>query len=231
MMVPNYQERVEVKKRNMKNVVLLCRCSTDKEKGLQDYQYQVDTLTEICKQRNWNIVKVFGNYVSGAAPIEERQEILELIAYVKNNNIDYCLATEISRVSRDLLTGVQIIRMLAENGVNLYLANYNLETLDRNGKISPVTEIILVLTLEIANYERQQIRQRMAMGYKSYLERRKIDKTLPLGRKSTYKKSEEEYREQYSKELSLLRKGISLRNVQQLTGTAVGTLRRLKQYV
>ena len=53
----------------MKNVVLLCRCSTDKEKGLQDYQYQVDTLTEICKQRDWNIVKVFGNYVSGAAPI------------------------------------------------------------------------------------------------------------------------------------------------------------------
>lgn len=215
----------------MKNVVLLCRCSTDKEKGLQDYQYQVDTLTEICKQRDWNIVKVFGNYVSGAASIEDRQEILDLIAFVKENNIDYCLATEISRVSRDLITGVQIIRTLAENGVNLYLANYNLETLDRNGKISPVTEIILVLTLEIANYERQQIRQRMAMGYASYLERRKNDKNLPLGRKSTYRKSEEEYREQYSKELSLLRKGISLRNVQQLTGTAVGTLRRLKEYL
>lgn len=215
----------------MKNVVLLCRCSTDKDKGLQDYQYQVDTLTEICKQRDWNIVKVFGNYVSGAAPIEDRQEILDLIAYVKENNIDYCLATEISRVSRDLLTGVQIVRTLAENGVNLYLANYNLETLDRNGKISPVTEIILVLTLEIANYERQQIRQRMSMGYQSYLERRKIDKSLPLGRKSTYRKSEDEYREQYSKELSLLRKGISLRNVQQLTGTAVGTLRRLKEYL
>ena len=215
----------------MKNVVLLCRCSTDKEKGLQDYQYQVDTLTEICKQRDWNIVKVFGNYVSGAAPIEERQEILDLIAYVKENNIDYCLATEISRVSRDLITGVQIIRQLAENGVNLFLANYNLETLDRNGKVSPVTEIILVLTLEIANYERQQIRQRMSMGYQSYLERRKTDKSLPLGRKSTYRKSEEEYREQYSKELSLLRKGISLRNVQQLTGTAVGTLRKLKEYL
>lgn len=214
----------------MKNVVLLCRCSTDKEKGLQDYQYQVDTLTEICKQRDWHIVKVFGNYVSGAAAIEDRQEILDLIAYVKENNIDYCLATEISRVSRDLITGVQIVRTLAENGVNLYLANYNLETLDRNGKISPVTEIILVLTLEIANYERQQIRQRMAMGYASYLERRKNDKNLPLGRKSTYRKSEEEYRKQYSKELSLLRKGISLRNVQQLTGTAVGTLRRLKEY-
>ena len=215
----------------MKRCVLLCRCSTDKEKGLQDYQYQIDTLTEICKKRDWEIVKVFGGYVSGAAPIEARQEILDLIAYVKDNQIDFCCATEISRVSRDLITGVQIIRTLADNGVNLYLANYNLSTLDDNGKISPVTSLSLTITLEISQLERQQIRTRMQMGYSAYLQRRKEDKSLKLGRPSTYRKSEQEYREQYSKELSLLRKGISLRNVQQLTGTAVGTLRKLKHFL
>ena len=215
----------------MKRCVLLCRCSTDKEKGLQDYQYQIDTLTEICKKRDWEIVKVFGGYVSGAAPIEARQEILDLIAYVKDNQIDFCCATEISRVSRDLITGVQIIRTLAEHGVDLYLANYNLSTLDENGKILPVTSLILTITLEISQLERQQIRTRMQMGYSAYLQRRKNDKTLKLGRPSTYRKTEQEYREQYSKELSLLRKGISLRNVQQLTGTAIGTLRKLKQYL
>ena len=215
----------------MKRCVLLCRCSTDKEKGLQDYQYQIDTLKDICKKRDWEIVKVFGGYVSGAAPIEARQEILDLIAYVKDNQIDFCCATEISRVSRDLITGVQIIRTLADNGVNLYLANYNLSTLDDNGKISPVTSLILTITLEISQLERQQIRTRMQMGYSAYLQRRKEDKSLKLGRPSTYRKSEQEYREQYAKELSLLRKGISLRNVQQLTGTAIGTLRKIKQYL
>lgn len=215
----------------MKRCVLLCRCSTDKEKGLQDYQYQIDTLTEICKKRDWEIVKVFGGYVSGAAPIEARQEILDLIAYVKDNQIDFCCATEISRVSRDLITGVQIIRTLADNGVNLYLANYNLSTLDDNGKISPVTSLILTITLEISQLERQQIRTRMQMGYSAYLQRRKEDKSLKLGRPSSYRKSEQEYREQYAKELSLMRKGISLRNVQQLTGTAIGTLRKIKQYL
>lgn len=215
----------------MKRCVLLCRCSTDKEKGLQDYQYQIDTLTEICKKRDWEIVKVFGGYVSGAAPIEARQEILDLISYVKENKIDFCCATEISRVSRDLITGVQIIRTLADNGVNLYLANYNLSTLDDNGKISPVTSLILTITLEISQLERQQIRTRMQMGYSAYLQRRKEDKSLKLGRPSSYRKSEQEYREQYAKELSLLRKGISLRNVQQLTGTAIGTLRKIKRYL
>mgnify|MGYP004551265305 CR=1 FL=1 len=215
----------------MKRCVLLCRCSTDKEKGLQDYQYQIDTLKDICKKRDWEIVKIFGGYVSGAAPIEARQEILDLIAFVKENQIDFCCATEISRVSRDLITGVQIIRTLADNGVNLYLANYNLSTLDDNGKISPVTSLILTITLEISQLERQQIRTRMQMGYSAYLQRRKEDKSLKLGRPSTYRKSEQEYREQYTKELSLMRKGISLRNVQQLTGTAIGTLRKIKQYL
>lgn len=211
----------------MEKVVLLCRVSTQ----AQDYQYQVETLTEICEKRGWTIEKIFANKVSGAKAIEERDEIVELLEYVKTNHIDRVLATEISRVSRDLLTGVQIIRTLAENGVNLYLANYNLETLDKNGKISPITSLILTITLEISSIERQQIRTRMQLGYQAYLERRKEDETLKLGRPSTYRKSEDEYREQYSKELSLMRKGISLRNVQQLTGTAVGTLRKIKQYL
>ena len=216
----------------MKRCVLLCRCSTDREKGLQDYQYQVDALTEVCKSRGWDIVKVFGGYVSGAAPIEERQEIQDLIAYVKVNRIDYCCATEISRVSRDLITGVQIIRTLAENGVNLFLANYGLETLDKDGKISPLTSLILTITLEVSSMERQQIRTRMQMGYQSYLQRRREDKDAhPLGRPVGYAQGEEEYRRCYPKELSLLRKGYSIRNIAAITGTSRNTIMKLKRFV
>ena len=137
---------------------------------------------------------MFGGYVSGAAPIEERQEIQDLIAFVRENKVDYCVATEISRVSRDLITGVQIIRTLAEAGVNLYLANYGLETLDKDGKISPITSLILTITLEISSMERQQIRMRMQQGYQSYLQRRRESKDAhPLGRPADYRKSEEEY--------------------------------------
>ena len=216
----------------MERCILLCRCSTDKEKGLQDYQYQIDTLKAICEKRNWQIVKIFGEYVSGAAPLEERKGVLELIDYVKENKIDYCCATSIDRVSRDLLTGVQIIRTLAEQGVTLYLANYNIFTLDDDKRISVMSELMLSVTLSVASYERMQIRTRLKMGYEAYLQRRKEDKeNHPLGRKTEYRKSEEAYRQQYKQELTLLRKGISLRNVQQLTGTSVGTLRKLKKYL
>ena len=215
----------------MKRCVCVVRCSTEKEKGLQDYQYQIDALKDMCEKRGWEIVKVFGNYVSGVAPLEKRQEILDLIAYVKENQIDYCCVTSIDRLSRDILTGVQIIRTLAEHGVNLYMMNYNLFSLDeRGGNISPMTELMLSVILSVSSYEREQIRTRLSMGYKAYCERRKSNPELRLGRQG-YQKDEQSYREDYAQELSLLRKGISLRNIQKLTGTSVGTLQKIKKYM
>jgi lambda repressor-like predicted transcriptional regulator len=52
-----------------------------------------------------------------------------------------------------------------------------------------------------------------------------------MGRPASYRKSDASYKEQYGKEISLLKKGISLRNVAQLTGTSVNTLRKLRQFV
>jgi hypothetical protein len=70
----------------------------------------------------------------------------------------------------------------------------------------------------------------MKAGYEDYLKRRKENPELRLGRQG-YVKSEQEYREEYAQELSLLRKGISLRNIQKLTGTSVGTLQKIKKYI
>ena len=185
----------------------------------------------MCDKRGWEIIKIFGNYVSGVAPLEKRQEVQDLITFVKENQIDYCCVTSIDRLSRDLLTGVQIIRTLAENGVNLYLMNYNIFSLDENtNKISGMSELMLSVTLSVSSYEREQIRSRLSMGYRAYCERRKSNPELRLGRQG-YKKDEESYRKDYAQELTLLRKGISLRNVQKLTGTSIGTLQKIKQYI
>ena len=109
--------------------------------------------------------------------------------------------------------------------------NYNLFSLDeRGGKISPMTELMLSVILSVSTYEREQIRTRLSMGYKAYCERRKSNPELRLGRQG-YEKSEQKYREEYQQELSLMRKGISLRNIQKLTSTSVGTLQKIKKYM
>ena len=210
----------------MERVCLLLRVSTN----AQDYEYQHNTLSELCERKGWEIVKVFANKVSGAKKNEERKEIVELLDFVKSNQVDRVVATEISRIGRDTLEALKTIEILNGHKVNLYLANYNIETLTPNGEVNPIARLILTICLEISSYERNLIRSRMKAGYEDYLKRRKENPELRLGRQG-YQKSEEAYREQYSKELSLMRKGISMRNVQQLTKTSLGTLQKLKKYL
>lgn len=213
-------------KRAMERVCLLLRVSTN----AQDYEYQHNTLSELCERKGWEIVKVFANKVSGAAKNEDRKEIVELLEYVKSNHVDRVVATEISRIGRNTLEALKTIEILNEQKVNLYLANYNIETLLPSGEVNPIARLILTICLEISSYERNLIRFRMKAGYEDYLKRRKENPELRLGRQG-YQKPETAYREEYAKELSLLRKKVSMRNIRVITGTSLGTLQKLKKYM
>ena len=209
----------------MDKVVILARVSTQ----AQDYQRQVTELQDYCKKAGWEVTRVFANKVSGAKAVTERAEIVEMVEYIKTNNVKRVVCLEISRLGRNTLEALKVINYLNENGVSLYVKNYNLETLV-DGKVNPVASLICTILLEIASMERLTIKERMASGRDQHIAKcRETGKKM--GRPSTYRKSDEAYREQYTKEISLLKKGISLRNVYAITGTSVGTLRRLKAYL
>lgn len=207
----------------MKKVVILARVSTDR----QEYQRQINELTEYCSRVDWTIERVFSNKVSGAKSIEEREEIQHLIDYVKTNQIDKVVCLEISRLGRNTLEALKVIQLLNQHNVSLYVKNYNLETLNEDGKVNPVASLICTILLEIASMERLTIRERMASGRDQYIARCRKE-NIKMGRPSSYRKPVDEYKKQYSKELSLLRKGMSLRNITIITGTSVNTLRKLK---
>ena len=187
-------------------------------------------LTDICQRNGWEIVRTFENKVSGAKKNEERQEIVELVDYVRNNQVDMVVATEVSRLGRDTLEALKTIETLSEHKVNLFFANYGLETLLPDGTINPIARLILTICLEISSYERNLIRFRMKVGYENY-QKQCREQGIKMGRPATYKKSEEQYREQYCKELSLMRKGISLRNISKITGVSTSTLLKIKSFL
>lgn len=208
----------------MDKVVILARVSTQ----AQDYQRQVMDLQEYCDRAGWEVTRVFANKVSGAKAVTERAEIVEMVEYIKSNEIQRVVCLEISRLGRNTLEALKVINYLNENGVSLYVKNYNLETLV-DGKVNPVASLICTILLEIASMERLTIKERMTSGRNQYIAKCK-EQGIKMGRPSSYRKSDASYREQYSKEISLLKKGISLRNVSQLTGTSINTLRKLRQY-
>lgn len=207
----------------MDKVVIIARVSTDK----QEYQRQLVELREYCNRVGWEVVNEFSNKVSGAAKIEDRHEVLGLVDYVKTHDVKRVVCLEISRLGRNTLEALKIIQTLNENGVSLFVKNYNLETLTPDGKVNPVASLICTILLEIAQMERLTIKERMTSGRNQYIASCKAN-GIKMGRPSTYRKSEESYKAQYGKEISLLKKGISLRNVSELTGTSVNTLRKLK---
>ena len=208
----------------MDKVVILARVSTQ----AQDYQRQVTELQEYCDRAGWEVTKVFANKVSGAKAVTERAEIVEMVEYIKSNDIQRVVCLEISRLGRNTLEALKVINYLNENGVSLYVKNYNLETLV-DGKVNPVASLICTILLEIASMERLTIKERMASGRNQYIAKCK-EQGIKMGRPASYRKSDASYKEQYGKEISLLKKGISLRNVAQLTGTSVNTLRKLRQF-
>ena len=203
--------------------MILARVSTDK----QDYQRQIVELTDYCSKIGWEIVKVFANKISGAKKTEERPEILEMLSYVKEHDIKRVCCLEVSRLGRNTLEALKVIQMLNDNKVSLFIKNYNLETLNPDGTPNPVASLITTILLEVASMERRTILERVNSGRNQYIAKCRKE-GIKMGRPTDYKKSDEAYKEQYQKELTLLRKGISLRNVHKLTNTSMNTLRKIK---
>ena len=206
-------------------VVLLCRVSTER----QDYTRQVKELAGYCKSAGWDIDRIFANKVSGAKRNLDRPEVLDMIDYIRTHQIDKVCVLEISRLGRNTLEALKIIQILNENKVCLFIKNYDLETLT-DGKINPVASLICTILLEIGQMERNTIRERMESGRNQYISRCR-EANIKMGRPDSYRKSDEKRKEQYSKEISLLRKGLSLRQIATLTGTSVSTIRKLYRFI
>ena len=198
----------------MMKTVIFARVSTN----VQEYDRQINELTVLAKLNGWSVEAVFAEKISGAKSNKERTELLNMVSYVEGNHINKVLVTELSRLGRDTLQVLEVIQMLNEKGISLYIQNYNIETLTKDGKVNAMSQFLITILAEVARMERKTIRERVESGYKNY--RANGGK---VGRKIGYKKTEETIREQYTEEIKLLKKGYSLRNISKITGTSINT--------
>lgn len=203
----------------MKKVCIYARVSTQG----QDYQRQLSELREYASRMNYEVVKEFSEKISGAKSVAERQALTELLDYAAANRIDKVLVYECSRISRRAIDFLQVIEQLTQMKVSVYILQNGLETLMADGSVNPIAQLVLGIIGQFNSMERSLIRSRMSSGYQHFR-----SNGGKVGRKEGYKKSNEQMKEQYSKELSLLKKGLSLRNIQAITGTSVNTLRKLR---
>lgn len=203
-------------------VVIYARVSTVG----QDYERQLSELREYAARMNCEVVKEFSEKISGAKKVAEREALTGLLNFVENNKVDKVLIYECSRLSRRAVDFLQVIDYLTERGISVYIHQNGLETLSPNGSINPIAQLVLGILAQFNSMERSLIRSRMESGYNHYR-----SNGGQVGRKKGYRKNSDEMKAQYSKEIQLLRKGLSLRNISAITGVSTGTLQKIKKII
>lgn len=192
----------------------------------QDYERQINELTTVANAKGWTVEAVFAEKVSGAKKNDERVEFTRMVDFVTTNRIDKIMITELSRFGRDTLQVLSALEVLSQHKISVYINNYGIETLSPSGETNPMSQFLVTLLAEVARWERKTIRERVESGYRNHLAN-----GGRVGRREGYRKSPEAMREQYGKEIQLLRKDYSLRNIQAITGTSINTLRKIKTII
>ena len=201
-------------------VIIFSRVST----SIQDNQRQIDELTEYSQKMNFDVIKVFEEKISGGKKNEERPILLEMIQFVKDNQIDKVLCWELSRLGRNTIEVLMTIELLNENCISLFIKNYNIETLNEKCEINPLSQFMIQILTSVSQMERSQIRQRIKSGYDSF--RKNGGK---VGRKNGFTKDKETLLNQHKDVVKYLRQGQSVRNTMKLTGKSSGTVQKIKK--
>lgn len=188
----------------------------------QDYDRQLAELKQYADRMGYEVVKTFSEKISGAKKVEERQAMTELLNYVEVNKVDKVLIYECSRLSRRAVDFLSIIEIFNEKKISLYIHQNGLETLLPSDEVNPIATLVLGILAQFNSMERSLIRSRMESGYNNFRNNGGI-----VGRKTGYRKTADQMKEEYAEEIRLLKKGYSLRNISKITNTSVNTLRKL----
>lgn len=196
----------------------------------QNTDRQEIDLKEYAKQNDIEVVKVFSEHISGAKKNEERAVLCECLNYAKTNGIDMILFSELSRLGRNVLNVIEVIKWLSDNAVNAHFQKENLTLLDANGEMQPTTTILISCLGYASSIERENIKFRLASGRKLFIERFGKEK---LGRRKGSVKTKETKEIQYKEVIKCLRKGHTVADTVAIckekgVKCSISTVKRLK---
>lgn len=177
----------------------------------QNTDRQIKDLQTYANANNIEVVKQYSEHISGATKNKDRAVLNECLEFVKSNNIDIILFSELSRLGRNVLEVLELVKLMADNKVNAYFQKENLTLLNEKGEISPITTIYISCLGMVAEYERENIKFRLNSG-------RELAKNrgVKMGRKSGTKMTKADREKKYKKVIELLRKGLKVKDIQSI---------------
>ena len=111
-------------------VAAYCRVSTSGPEQLRSLEIQIKAYTKMIKSHpNWIYAGVFYDIESGLRR-SGRKSLDKLLRKAAKGKIDYIITKSISRVSRDTLEVLKIVRFLRERGINMHFENEELDSIE-----------------------------------------------------------------------------------------------------
>jgi len=145
-------------------VAAYCRVSTEMESQQSSIDLQIRYYTDLIqKNPEWDFADVFYDYESGLRK-EKRNGLDAMLQKAYRGEIDYIITKSISRLSRNVLDTLTIIRSLKAKGINVYFEKENLNSIEDE------KEIDIVFNGVLAQEESHNLSENVQWGYKRKFE-------------------------------------------------------------
>lgn len=206
----------------MSKAVIYARVSSMGDR--QSTERQIEDLTRYAEGKGLEIVRIFQEHISGAKTNQERGVLSECLEFCKIERPDTLMVTELSRLGRSTVEVLKAVEDLTAAGVNVFILDLNLSTLDEEGRENPVAKMVLTVLALGAEMERKLILGRLNSGRELAKKR-----GVAMGRPKGSSLSDEELTAKYPEVVKHLKKGKnSIREIAKLAGVSVSTVQRVK---
>ena len=189
----------------------------------QDYERQLINLKNVANEKEWHVKRTFQEKISGTIKSGSRTEFKSLMDYIDKTPVQVVMVSEISRLGRRVIDVLNVVELLHQKGIALYIQQFNMLTME-NGKENPVAKMLLQMLSIGAEMENSQRKIRQLEG----IQIAKI-KGAYNGRIRGAKASASTILTKYQNISELLdRSDLSVRRIAKITGKSVNTVRKIK---
>ena len=142
-----------------KHVAAYARVSTDAEDQIHSFKAQIDEYTKkITSNPDWEFVGMYSDEGISGTSLKKRDGLNALLKEAKKGNVDLILVKSISRLGRNTLDVLTIIKDLRAINVEIRFEKENLSSLDTK------TDMILTFHSSIAQEESKNISDNVKWG-------------------------------------------------------------------
>lgn len=167
---------------------------------------------------------IFNDVISGAVAFKEREQGKALMDAIDNGEINFVSVAAVDRLGRNLYDVLTTLEYFNYKNVILRVDNLGLESMV-DGKPNQVFKLIISVLGNVAEMERNNLRERQLEGIKIAKA-----KGVYKGRERGTSMSDEAFLEKYKLVVKEINKhpNLSIRKLAKITGVSVGTVQNVK---